>query len=94
MQSSYGVKNVATSVDIILKIFKRNITQLQEAYDDLKDDKKWIPLETIIGRNKIPAGSAKKLAKAVKKIQGTENLKEVELWRTLEILAEKYLAGD
>lgn len=93
VQSSYGIKNVATAVDIILKIFKRNITQLQESYERPEDDKKWVPLETVVGRSKIPAGSAKKLAKAVQKIQGAEKLKEAELWRTLEILAEKYLAG-
>ena len=94
VQSSYGVKNVATAVDIILKIFQKNITQLQKSYDKPADDKKWVPLETIIGRNKIPAGSAKKIIKAVQKIQGSEKLKEVELWRALEILAEKYLAGE
>ena len=81
VQSSYGVKNVATAVDIILKIFQKNITQLQKSYDKPADDKKWVPLETIIGRNKIPAGSAKKIIKAVQKIQGSEKLKEVELWK-------------
>ena len=91
VQASYGVKNVATSVDIILKIFMQNITQLQERYDKPEDDKKWIPLETVVGRNKIPAKTAKKLAKAIQKIQGAENLKKNELWRGLEILAEKYL---
>ena len=94
IQASYNVKNVATAVDIILKIFKQNITQLQESYSKSEDDKKWIPIETVIGRNKIPAGSAKKIAKAVQKIQGIEKLKETELWRTLEILSEKYLAGE
>ena len=94
VQSSNGIKNVATAIDIILKIFKRNITQLQESYDKPEDDKRWIPLETVIGRNKIPAGSAKKLLKAVQKIQNTEKLKKSELWQVLEVLAEKYLAGD
>ena len=94
VQSVHGVKNVATAVDIILKIFKKNITQLQECYDRPEDDKKWVPLETIVGRNKIPAKTAKKLAKAVQKIQGAKNLKEVELWRTLDVLADKYLAGE
>lgn len=94
VQSAYGIKNAATAIDIILKMFKRNITQLQESYDKPEDDKKWVSLETVVGRNKIPAKSAKKLAKAVQKIQGTKNLKEVDLWKALEILADKYLAGE
>lgn len=94
VQSAYGIKNAATAIDIILKMFKRNITQLQESYDKPEDDKKWVSLETVVGRNKIPAKSAKKLAKAVQKIQGAKNLKEVDLWKALEILADKYLAGE
>lgn len=93
VQASHGIKNVATSVDLILKIFMQNITQLQESYERPEDDKKWVPLETVVGRSKIPAKSAKILAKAMQKIQGAENLKKGELWRGLEILAEKYL-GD
>ena len=94
VQSAYGIKNVATALDIILKMFKKNITQLQSGYDKSDSNKKWVSLETVIGRNKIPAESAKKISKAVRKIQGNENLKESELWKTLEILAENYLAGD
>ena len=71
----------------------QNITQLQESYERPEDDKKWVPLETVVGRSKIPAKSAKILARAIQKIQGVENLKKGELWRGLEILAEKYL-GD
>ena len=93
VQASYGIKNVATSVDLILKIFMQNITQLQESYECPEDDKKWVPLETVVGRSKIPAKSAKILARAMQKVQGVENLKKNELWRGLEILAEKYL-GD
>ena len=94
VQSSYKIKNVAVAFDIILKMFKQNITQLQKAYARLEDDKKWVELETVVGRNKIPANIAKKLSKAVRKIQGSEKLKENELYRTLEILADKYLTGE
>ena len=75
VQSSYKIKNVAVAFDIILKMFKQNITQLQKAYARLEDDKKWVELETVVGRNKIPANIAKKLSKAVRKIQGSEKLK-------------------
>ena len=91
--SSYSIKNVATAVDLILKLFTKNICQLQEAYEKPEDDKNWIPLETVTGRRKIPAKSAKTIAKALNKLQGKENIKSSELWRGLEILAENYLNG-
>ena len=94
VMASYDIKNVATAFDIILKLFLRNIQQLQEGYEKETDDKKWIPFETVIGRRKIPAGSAKKIAKALRKIQGKEQLKENEFWKSLEILADCYLAGE
>ena len=92
--ASYDIKNVATAFDIILKLFLKNIQQLQEGYEKESDDKKWVPFETVIGRRKIPAGSAKKIAKALRKIQGKEGLKENEFWKSLEILADQYLAGE
>ncbi len=91
--ASYNVKNVATAIDLVLKIFTRNITQLQEGYDKPESDKTWVPLETVVGRRKIPAKVAKKIAKVLGKIQGEKKLKNEELWRGLEILAEKYLQG-
>lgn len=95
IQSCYGIKNVATAVDLILKVFMRNITQLQEAFENPRDDnKKWVPIETVIGRNKIPAKTAKNLAKAVQRIQGVKKLKDIDLWQALDVLAEKYLAGE
>ena len=48
------------------------------------------PLPLIFGRNKIPAQSAKKLIKAVQKIQGAKKLKDVNLWQALEVLADKF----
>lgn len=91
--ASYSVKNVATAVDLILKIFAQNISQLQAAYEKPESDKNWVPLETVTGRRKIPAKTAKILSRALNKLQGRENIKANELWRGLELLAEKYLSG-
>ena len=89
--SSYGVKNVATAVDIILKMFNRNITQLQEGYENKERDKTYVPLETVIGRKKIPAGVAKKLAKAIAKLQGTGKIQNGEEYKGLEIIVDAFL---
>lgn len=92
--SSYGVKNVATAVDLILKLTKRNILQLQEGYESPENDKNWVPIETVIGRRKIPAGTAKVITKALSKMRGKGEIKSNELWAGLEQLAAAYLSGD
>ena len=56
--------------------------------------KQYVPISTVIGRRKIPVAAAKTISKAIAKVQGENNIKDVELWRAVEILAEKYLAGD
>lgn len=68
VSSAHNVKNVATAVEIILKLFERNVTQLSEAWEDTPDDKRWVPIETIIGRTKIPAEGAKIIKKALDKM--------------------------
>ena len=95
--SSYGVKNVATAFDLILKLVDRNLIQLQEGYENLeanRQNRQYVPISTVIGRRNIPVSAAKTISKAIAKIQGEYNIKQVELWRTIKILAEKYLAGD
>ena len=91
ISSSYGIKNAAVAMDIMMKLVTRNLVQLQEGYEDAEGFERYVPISSVIGRRQIPVGSAKKVAKAVQKIQGSENLKETELWRALEILAERYL---
>ena len=94
VMSSYGIKNVATAVDLILKIFNRNITQLQEGYAEKAKDKSFVPFETVIGRKKIPAGTAKKLVKAIAKMQGAGTIQRGEEYKGLELLADAFLNGD
>lgn len=92
--SSYGVKNAAVAMNIMLKLVTRNLTQLQEGYENVKGMERYVPISTVIGRRQIPVGCAKKIIKAIKKIQGVENLKDMELWRALELLAERYLENE
>ena len=93
VQSSFNIKNVATAVDVILKVFKKNITQLQEGYKNTNRDKSFVPIETVIGRSKIPAGAAKKLSKAIAKLQGSGAIQSGEEYKALEIIADAYLNG-
>lgn len=91
--SAYNVKNVATAVDLILRVFERNMIQLSEAWEDTEDDKRWVPIESVIGRSKIPAESAKIIKKALDRMVGKEEITVKNLWQGLEYLCADYL-GD
>lgn len=91
--SAYNVKNVATAFDIILRIFVRNMAQLSEAWEDNEDDKRWVPIESVIGRAKIPAESAKVIKRALDRMSGRGDITAKNLWQGLEYLCADYLAG-
>lgn len=92
--AAYNVKNVATSIDLILRVFESNMHQLSEAWEDTTDDKRWVPIESVIGRSKIPAESAKVIRKAIDKMVGSQELSSKNLWQALEYWAADYLAGE
>jgi len=92
--SAHNVKNVATAVDLILKVFERNVGQLSEAWIDSGNDKNWVPIESVIGRNKIPTGSAKVIRKALDKMAGRGDITTSNFWQGLEYLCADYLAGE
>lgn len=89
--AAHNVKNVATAVDIILKLFMRNISQLSEAWEGCEDDKRWVPIESVIGRLKIPAGSAKVIKVALDKMIADGDITQKNLFQGLEYLAADYL---
>ena len=91
--SSHNVKNVATAVEIVLRIFERNMAQLSEAWENCIDDKRWVPVESVIGRAKIPAGSAKIIKKALDSMAGKGDITVKNYWQGLEYLCADYLAG-
>lgn len=90
VSAAHNVKNVATAVEIILKVFERNITQLSEAWEDTTDDKRWVPIETVIGRSKIPAGDAKVIKKALDKMVGSGEITSKNLYGGLVKLCADY----
>lgn len=66
---SYGVKNTATSLMIVLDIFSRHLTDLSEGYigEDEQPRKKGqrVPIQAVLGRGDIPAALAAKLRKTL-----------------------------
>ena len=94
VSAAYNVKNVATAVDLVLRVFERNIAQLSEAWEDCDDDKRWVPIESVIGRAKIPAESAKIIRKTLDRMTGKGEITNKNLWQGLEYLCADYLAGE
>jgi len=93
--SAKGIKNNATAFKIVLDVFERNMHQLSEDWDEedaSRDKTDWVPLESIIGRSKIPLGSAKVLKRAIDKMVGEKDLSSANLWQALEYWAADYLA--
>ena len=95
--SAHNVKNTATAVNLVLKVFEENIWRLAEVWqnsDPSEDNKRWVPIESVIGRNKIPSGAAKIIRKALDRMVGKGDLTNKNLWQGLEYLCADYLSGD
>lgn len=72
---AHGVKNTATSLMIILDVFSRHLTDLAEGYitdDDQPRKGARVPIQTVLGRQDIPSGTAAKLRKALTKIDAAD----------------------
>jgi hypothetical protein len=72
---SHGVKNVATALMVILEVFSRHITELQEGFLDenlepIKEIPGYVPLSAIFGENIVPPKTASAIRKAIAKKKG------------------------
>lgn len=90
--SAYGVRNVATSLGIILDIFNNHLEDLRQGWDH-SDVKKsaFVPLSSAIGCDKVLVDAAKAIAKACDlSVARGENAKD-EKWKLLERLCNGYI---
>lgn len=92
--ATHNVKNVASAIDLVLRVFERNMHQLAEAWEDDVDDKHWVPIESVIGRSKIPVGSAKVIRKAIDTMLSRKEVTSKNMWQALEYMAADYLSGE
>lgn len=88
---SYKVKNVATALDIVLKVFESHINDLSDAWEDNLRDSDWVSIDLVIGRSKIPVKTAKALKSAVDTMMSRKEINKNEIWKSLEIMAQAYL---
>jgi hypothetical protein len=94
--ASYGVKNTATSMAIVMDTFERHITDLQEGYLDEDGEAThdgWVPLATIVGSSTVPADVAAVLTRLVKRMEKDGDVTDKAKWRALELAAADYLGG-
>ena len=95
--SAYNVKNVSAAMQIIFKVFENNLNQLTEGWenaDPKNDNSMWVPIATLLGRSKIPVGSAKVIKKALDRMVGHGDITNKNLWEGLEYLCADYLGGE
>lgn len=93
--ASFNIKNVSAAMRIIFKVFEENLTQLSAGWFDNEknDNMQWVPISTVIGRTKIPAGSAKIIKRALDRMVGRGDITNKNLWEGLEYLCAEYLGG-
>lgn len=95
--SAYNVKNVSSAMQLIFRVFEENLVQLADGWvgtDPKSDNTMWVPMSTVIGRSKIPVGSAKVIKKALDRMVGHGDITNKNLWEGLEYLCADYLGGD
>lgn len=94
VSEAYGIKNVATALDLVLKIFESNKMQLAKAWEENLRDSDWVSIDTIIGRQMIPVSSAKIVKKAVDKMMSSGEVNKKNVWKAIEIMASSYLGEE
>ncbi|MDD5092804.1 MAG: ParB/RepB/Spo0J family partition protein [Dehalococcoidia bacterium] len=93
--ASYGIKNVATTVMVMMDLSRNHITDLQQGYlypNGEPIHNGWIPMETLFGQSKIPAQAAAVVKRAIDKMVGAGDIEQTNLWQAIEYLAADYLS--
>lgn len=96
VKDSYGIKNLAASLMIILDVFENHRTDLREGFDWEGEPKHkgWVPMAGCFGNDRIPAASAVVINQALNKMMTKGDVNEENRWQALEFWAADYLAGD
>ena len=94
--AAYDVKNSALSLMLILDIFERHQEDLAEGWENEEDAaklKRMVPVSSVFGTDKISAGAAQTLKKALGKMKDRKLIDKDTMGLAFEILALEYLHG-
>lgn len=97
VQAAYDIHNGATSMMLVLDVFKNHIEDIQTGYIDSEGEathNKFVPISSVIGTDSIPAGVAAQLKKAVDRAVSKEEITTKNKWQLIEYLVADYLAGE
>ena len=96
--SAHNIQNMATIFQVLLDLYERNKTQLQEGFAHLDDEdkrvnqRKHVPLSSITGTNKMPVSTGIKFTKAITKMVNEQRINKSEPHLALDILLDEYLS--
>jgi hypothetical protein len=96
VSDSYDVRNGATTLMLVLDVFEKHQTDLAEGWEGPEDEpvhKGWVPLASIFGGDRVPAGAAMTIKRALSKMLDAGDVSEKASWQFIEFLAAEYLAG-
>jgi len=96
--ASYGVKNVATALRIILDVFDRHQLELSDGwFDEVEQETRlkqsYVPLSTVFGTDLVPVKAAAVMKRAVEKMIAKDDLDGRNRARAIELWAADWLAG-
>lgn len=91
---SHGIKNIATALMLVLAIFRRHVTDLQEGFLDDEGEaikpKQRIPTETVLGDVFMPAATAARLNKAINRALSQQKIGKSQRWQIIDLLLDAY----
>jgi hypothetical protein len=92
---AHDVRNVATSLLLVLDVFERHLTDLQAGYMDDEEPKHkgWVPLASVVGTYNVPASVAILLTRAISRMVDAGEVSDKARWQALEYWAAESLAS-
>ena len=91
---AHGVKNIATALMLMMKVFGAHVTDLQAGYLDEDGEavkpKQNVPIESVLGDIFIPAGTAARLNKVIQREMSAKRLDSARRWQVLDTLLDAW----
>ncbi|HUW16906.1 MAG TPA: ParB N-terminal domain-containing protein [Actinomycetes bacterium] len=93
--TAYDVRNVATSLLLVLDVFEAHIGDLRDGYEgeDAPKHRGWVPVSVALGSFTLPPDVAMLVGRAVSRMVDAGEVPDKARWKALEYWAADYLAS-
>lgn len=89
---SYGVRNRATILWLLLNFVEAHLTDFAAAWEPESERRDgWVPLSSIFGTRAVPVEAARVIKRAVDKMVSADDVSEKARWQAIEFWAAEYL---